>query len=107
LQNTGKEKMNKNLSRRDFLKLAGITSTGLVLWACGIQVTKFPKFTNTPLSTPTPQTIKTFVPLVMKDPKYLRDYSEIIGDFKIGSIYNNDIAVNSDDREEYKETLGT
>jgi GH35 family endo-1,4-beta-xylanase len=57
--------MNKNkLTRRDFLKMAGATSAGLALSACGVDVTKlpdptatltpFPTSTNTPTLTPTP-----------------------------------------------------
>jgi endo-1,4-beta-xylanase len=86
--------MNKNLSRRDFLKLAGVTSMGLVLSACETKITGFPESTSTPLLTSTPQ-------------KYLRGYANKIGNFKIGSTFNNNIAVNSDDREEYKKTLGS
>jgi GH35 family endo-1,4-beta-xylanase len=61
--------MKKNkITRRDFLKMAGITSAGLALSACGVDVTKlpdstatvtpsltlFPTVTNTPTLTPTP-----------------------------------------------------
>ena len=50
--------MNKNLSRRDFLKLAGVTSAGLALSACGVKATEFPTATTipptgTPLPAPT------------------------------------------------------
>ena len=50
--------MNKKLSRRDFLKLAGITSAGLALSACGVKATELPTATlipptNTPLPTET------------------------------------------------------
>lgn len=59
--------MKKNeLTRRDFLKMAGFASAGLALSACGVDATKlpdptatpsltpFPTFTNTPTLTPTP-----------------------------------------------------
>jgi GH35 family endo-1,4-beta-xylanase len=60
--------MRKNkITRRDFLKMAGVTSAGLALTACGIDVTKLPDATampsltpfltstNTPTLTPTPK----------------------------------------------------
>jgi endo-1,4-beta-xylanase len=48
LHNKGKEKMNKKLSRRDFLKMAGITSAGLALSACGVKAIDLPKATSIP-----------------------------------------------------------
>jgi hypothetical protein len=45
--------MTKKLSRRDLLKLAGLTSAGLALSACGVNVTKVPTSTSAPL-TPAP-----------------------------------------------------
>jgi endo-1,4-beta-xylanase len=39
--------MNKDLSRKDFLKLAGVTSAGLAFSACGVKVTELP--TTTPI----------------------------------------------------------
>jgi hypothetical protein len=55
--------MNKILSRRDFLKLAGVTSVGLTLSACGVDVNQlstptsvaasFPSLTPIPLPTQT------------------------------------------------------
>jgi len=40
--------MSKKLSRRDFLKLAGATSAGLALSACGVEPTVFPTATFIP-----------------------------------------------------------
>ncbi len=40
--------MNKSLSRRDFLKLAGVTSAGLALSACGVNATDLPTATSIP-----------------------------------------------------------
>jgi Glycosyl hydrolase family 10 len=60
--------MDKNkLTRRELLKMAGISSAGLILSACGVEATKlseptaipsitpFPTATNTPTLTPTPK----------------------------------------------------
>ena len=83
--------MNKKLSRRDFLKLAGVASTGLSLSACGVDATKlidptatpiftpFPTPTNTPSLTPFPTSTNT--PTLTPTPK-----TPTIGDFgrKIG-----------------------
>jgi len=59
--------MNKKLSRRDFLKLAGITSTGLALSACGVKATEIPTATfvsptntATPTLTPAPTSTPNF-----------------------------------------------
>jgi GH35 family endo-1,4-beta-xylanase len=53
--------MNKKLSRRDFLKLAGVTSAGLALSACGVKATESaiatlipPTGTSLPTETLTP-----------------------------------------------------
>jgi hypothetical protein len=47
--------MSNNLSRRDFLKLAGATSAGLALSACGLKATELPTATFVlPTTTPTP-----------------------------------------------------
>lgn len=46
--------MPKQLTRRDFLKITGITTSGLVLSACGVKVTESPAATPTPTITPTP-----------------------------------------------------
>jgi hypothetical protein len=80
LQNIGKEKMNKKLSRRDFLKLAGVTSAGLALSACGVKATEFP--TSTFVS-PTETTIPTVTaaPTLTATPKppTLRTIGEKLG----------------------------
>lgn len=55
--------MNKNkLTRRDFLKMAGVTSAGLALSACGIDVTKLPDPTVTASITPSPTSTQTPFP---------------------------------------------
>jgi len=74
------------LTRRDFLKVAGITSAGLALSACGVDVTKLPDPTATetllpPTSTNTPEPTATITP---KTPETLRDFAEILG-IKIGT----------------------
>jgi hypothetical protein len=53
--------MSKNLSRRDFLKLAGATSAGLALSACGVKVTELPTVTSIP-PTGTPLPTETLTP---------------------------------------------
>lgn len=87
--------MSKNrLSRRDFLKVAGATSAGLVLSACNAKVTELPDPTETitalPSITPlpptstatnTPEPTSTATP---KPPQVLRDFAEILG-IKIGA----------------------
>jgi len=40
--------MNKKLSRRDFLKLASVTSASLALSACGVKATELPTATSLP-----------------------------------------------------------
>lgn len=83
--------MNKRLSRRDFLKLAGVTSAGLALSACGVKATEMPVLTNTPAQTFTPESTKTPIPsntpepTATKTPKTLRDFAERLG-FNIGAI---------------------
>lgn len=55
--------MNKNkLTRRDFLKMAGVTSAGLALSACGVDVTKLPDPTVTASITPFPTATQTPIP---------------------------------------------
>lgn len=39
--------MNKKLSRRDFLKVTGVTPAGLALSACGVKATETPTLTAT------------------------------------------------------------
>lgn len=53
--------MNKKLSRRDFLKMAGVTSVGLVLSACGVKATDLPTAT---LVSPT----ETIIPTITSVP---------------------------------------
>lgn len=53
--------MPKQLTRRDFLKIAGITTTGLVLSACGVKATELPATTNLP---------PTLAPTVTSTPNY-------------------------------------
>jgi len=83
--------MNKKMSRRDFLKLAGVTSAGLALSACGVKATEIPMLTNAPTQTFTPEATKTLTPsptpepTATKTPKYLRDYAERLG-FNIGVL---------------------
>jgi hypothetical protein len=50
--------MQKNFSRRDFLKIAGVATTGFVLSACGVKATESPTATNMP-PTLTPTTTST------------------------------------------------
>ena len=81
--------MSKNrLTRRDFLKVAGVTSVGLALSACGVDLTKLPTQTETvfpsltpvhPTATNTPEPTAT-----PKPPETLRDFAEILG-IKIGT----------------------
>jgi len=80
--------MNKKLSRRDFLKLAGITSAGLALSACGVKATELPEPTLTmvPSETPspvpsstatnTPEPTSTATP---KQPETLREFADALG----------------------------
>jgi len=57
--------MNKNISRRDFLKLAGVTSAGLALSACGLNVTDVPTATSIPpTGTPLPTATVTSTPIL-------------------------------------------
>lgn len=51
--------MTNKLTRRDFLKVAGIASAGLALSACGVDVTKLPNSTATPSLTPFPTVTNT------------------------------------------------
>lgn len=49
------------LTRRDFLKVAGLTSAGLALTACGVKATELPTATSIP-STNTPLPMPTLTP---------------------------------------------
>lgn len=60
--------MKKNkLTRRDFLKVAGVASAGLALSACGVDATKLPDPTATPSLTPFPTSTNT--PTLTPTPK--------------------------------------
>ena len=63
--------MRNNLSRRDFLKLAGISSAGLALSACGVESPKLPDLTVTPSITPsvTPLPTSTSTPTLTPTPE--------------------------------------
>lgn len=62
--------MKKNeLTRRDFLKMAGVASAGLALSACGVDATKLPDPTATPSLTPFPTSTNT--PTLTPTPKPL------------------------------------
>lgn len=53
--------MTKKLSRRDFLKVTGVTSASLIFSACGMKVSELPTATSLPL-TNTPFPTNTLVP---------------------------------------------
>lgn len=67
--------MNKKLSRRDFLKLAGVTSAGLALSACGVNATELPTATFlSPTGTPLPT--ETITPTLTSTPIPLEQLPE-------------------------------
>ena len=72
---------NKKISRRDFLKLAGVTSASLALSACGVNATEFPTLTSTLAPTATLTSLPTSTPTLTPTPR-----PPTIGDFgrKIG-----------------------
>ena len=73
--------MNKKLSRRDFLKLAGVTSAGLALSACGVNATELPTATFLPPTetiVPTVTSSPTLTP-TPKPPETLREYADALG----------------------------
>ncbi|MBL0347536.1 twin-arginine translocation signal domain-containing protein [Candidatus Villigracilis affinis] len=75
--------MSKKISRRDFLKLAGITSTGLALSACGVKATELPTATFMPptetiIPTVTSAPTSTLRP-TPKPPETLREYADALG----------------------------
>jgi len=88
----------KQLSRRDFLKLSGTTSLGLVLSACGFGSTPTPTstltntlrptqtstLTRTPIPTDTPKPTQTPKPTATPKPPILRDLADKLG-IKIGT----------------------
>jgi len=80
----------KKLSRRDFLKLAGTTSAGLALSACGVEVTEVPTATATlipPTQTPSPTSTITPTPGPTSTPipDTLRTYADALG-IRIGAV---------------------
>jgi endo-1,4-beta-xylanase len=83
--------MHKNkLTRRDFLKLAGTTSAGLALSACGVRATELPTIIPTFMPTPSLTATTTPIPtntstLTPKPPESLRDFAEVL-DIKIGTL---------------------
>jgi len=85
--------MSNNLSRRDFLKLAGATSAGLALSACGLTPTAIPTLTNTPVPTrtlrpsSTPTITETLTVTATSGPPTLRELADLVG-IKLGSAVN-------------------
>ena len=80
--------MAKKVSRRDFLKLAGATSAGLALSACGVQAMEVPTPTSTSTlipSTQTPTPTSTYIPTATSIPNTLRGYADALG-FNIGVV---------------------
>jgi endo-1,4-beta-xylanase len=80
--------MNKKLSRRDFLKLADITSAGLALSACGVNVTESPISTLTLLPSVTPSPVPSVTATItpeppamatLKPPETLREWASAAG----------------------------
>ena len=88
--------MTKRLSRRDFLKLAGVTSAGLALSACGVNATELP--TITPLSpTSTLSPTKTPIPTVTATSTPLVPTLRTVGE-KLGIVFSTTV----DGAEEYR-----
>ncbi len=54
---------NNQITRRDFLKLAGATSAGLVLTACGVKAVDLSEPSATPWPSPSPSSTATITPL--------------------------------------------
>lgn len=78
----------RKLTRRDFLKVAGATSAGLALSACGMKATEFPTPTATATLAPPTQTLtptSTSIPTATPIPNTLRGYADALG-FKIGVV---------------------
>lgn len=81
------------ITRRDFLKMAGVTSAGLALSACGVDVTKlpdptiFPSLTPLPAPTATPSLTNTPSPTQTPLPPTLRSLADKIG-FEIGVYFS-------------------
>ena len=56
--------MSKKISRRDFLKMTGVTSASLILSACGVKALELPTATSLPsTSTPFPTSTSTSSPV--------------------------------------------
>jgi endo-1,4-beta-xylanase len=75
--------MSKKISRRDFLKLAGVTSAGLALSACGVKAIESPTATFLPptetiIPTITSVPTSTLMP-TPKPPETLREYADALG----------------------------
>ena len=101
----GKERMNKKLSRRDFLKLAGVTSAGFALSACGVKAIELPTATSlpTPTLTPNPTDTPQPSPTATPTPLTLRELGQ-----RLGVVFGT-ISDGIDDWQNplYRKTLGT
>jgi endo-1,4-beta-xylanase len=81
------------LTRRDFLRVAGVTTAGLALSACGLDATKLPNPTLLPSSTPlpipstTPSATSTPRPTQTPLPPTFRSLADRIG-FEIGVYFS-------------------
>jgi endo-1,4-beta-xylanase len=75
--------MTKPFSRRDFLRLAGATSAGLALSACGVRSDEFPTAAPAPTGTPLPTA--TLLPGPTPVPDTLRGYADALG-IRIGAV---------------------
>jgi endo-1,4-beta-xylanase len=81
------------LTRRDFLRVAGVTTAGLALSTCGLDATKLPEPTVLPTSTPlpapstTPSITSIPSPTQTPLPPTLRSLADKIG-FEIGVFYS-------------------
>lgn len=60
--------MAKKLSRRDFIKLSGVTSVGMLLAACGVKATEIPTSTSTLLPSLTPLPTQISIPTATATP---------------------------------------
>jgi endo-1,4-beta-xylanase len=80
--------MKNELTRRDFLKLTGITSAGLALSACGVKATELPEPTSTAFPSVTPSLVPSLTATLTpeptatatpKSPETLREYADGLG----------------------------
>lgn len=80
--------MNKKISRRDFLKLAGVTSAGLALSACGVKATEIPTVTSIPpISTPLPTITSTSAPTPVEQLAQTKQaLAEFVQAFKMANV---------------------